>query len=216
VVQRGTTRGIRPATLGLLCVAALVSKPSSRIAAQQVLLRPQAALYLPTRVSVQNGEMQVRQRVGVTVGARVIVIFNRRFDLITGVTYVPGYVTFRGAGKLIHVGASSHLLTASTGARYWLLEPVRRFSWEVHTGFGAAFGGQPAYEDLFESSTLSGILGTTAHYQFGQIVRLQLRIQQRLYRVRFGERNSGSSGPPVRVLFGLTFPFLNSARAISS
>jgi hypothetical protein len=216
VLQRGTTGRIRPATLVLMGVAALVSTPSSRIDAQQVLLRPQAALYLPTRLSVQNGEMQVRQRVGVTLGARLIVVFNRRFDLITGVTYVPGYVTFRGAGKLIHVGARSHLLTASTGARYWLLEPMRKFSWEVHTGFGAAFGGQPAYEDLFESSTLSGILGTTVHYQIGQIVRVQLRIQHRLYRVRFGNANSGSSGPPVRILFGLTFPFLNSARAISS
>jgi hypothetical protein len=107
------------------------------------------------------------------------------------------------------------LLSASTGARYWLVQPIEKFSWEVHTGFGAAFGGQPAYEDLFEGSTLSGILGTTVHYQVGQIVRLQLRIQERLYRVRFGS-TTGSSGPPLRFAFGLTLPFLGSARAVGS
>jgi hypothetical protein len=197
-------------------VAALVSNPSSRLDAQQVLFRPEAALYLPTRISVQNGVLQVRQRVGVTVGARLTIIFNRRFDVVSGVTYIPGYAAFRGEGKLIHVGTSSHLLTASTGARYWLLESMRKFSWEVHTGFGAAFGGQPAYEDLFEGSTLSGILGTTVHYQIGQIVRLQLRIQERLYRVRFGTSDAGGSGPPIRVAFGLTLPFLGSARAVGS
>jgi hypothetical protein len=216
VVRRSSMRGIRSATLVLAGVAALVSNPSSRLDAQQVLLRPQAALYLPTRISFRNGELQVRQRIGVTVGARLIVIFNQRFDLITGVTYIPGYATFRGAGKLLQVSASSHLLTASTGARYWLLEPARKLSWEVHTGVGAAFGGQPAYEDLFDNSTVNGIVGTTLHYQVGQIARLQLRIQERLYRVRFGSGEAGSSGRPFRVSFGLTFPFLNSARAVSS
>jgi hypothetical protein len=197
-------------------VAALVSHPSSRLNAQKVLLRPAAGLYVPTRISVQNGELQVRQRIGVTVGARLTIIFNQRFDLVTGVTYIPGYATFRGAGKLLQVGASSHLLSASTGARYWLVQPMEKFSWEVHTGFGAAFGGQPAYEDLFEGSTLSGILGTTVHYQIRQIVRLQLRIQERLYRVRFGSLAGSSSGPPLRFAFGLTLPFLGSARAVGS
>jgi hypothetical protein len=207
--------GIGPATLVLLCLAALVSNPSSSLDAQQVLLRPAAGLYVPTRISVQNGVLQVRQRIGVTVGARLTIIFNQRFDLVTGITYIPGYATFRGAGKLLHVGASSHLLSASTGARYWLARPMEKFSWEVHTGFGAAFGGQPAYEDLFEGSTLSGILGTTVHYQIGQIVRLQLRVQERIYRVRFGS-DAGGSGSPLRFAFGLTLPFLGSARAVGS
>jgi hypothetical protein len=205
-----------PAAAVLLgCAAALVSGPGSLLHAQQVLLRPEAGLYLPTRISVQNGELQVRQRIGVTVGARLTFIFNQRFDVVTGVTYIPGYATFRGAGKLIQVGTSSHLLAATTRARYWLLQPTPKLSWEVHTGIGAAFGGQPAYEDLFETSTVSGFLGTTVHYQIGRIVRLQLRIQDRLYRVRFGG-HPGSSGPPLRFSFGLTLPFLDSARAVGS
>jgi hypothetical protein len=205
-----------PAAAVLLgCAAALVSGPGSQLNAQQVLLRPQAGLYLPTRISLQNGAVHVRQKVGVTIGARLTVIFNERFDVVTGVTYIPGYAAFRGAGKLIQVGAKSHLLTATTGARYWLLQPTRKLSWEGHTVLGASFGGQPAYEDLFESSTVSGILGTTVHYQIGRIVRLQLRIQDRLFRVRFGG-HPGSSGPPLRFSFGLTLPFLNSARAVAS
>jgi hypothetical protein len=214
MIHRVVTRRhrIRAAALLLGCTATL----GSRLEAQQVLFRPQADLYLPTRISVQHGVLQVRQRVGVTVGARLTVVFNQRFDVVTGVTYIPGYAAFRGAGKLIQVGTSSHLLTASTGARYWLLESMRKLSWEVHTGVGAAFGGQPAYEDLFENSTLSGVFGTTVHYQIGRIARLQLRIQDRLYRVRFGDHNQGSSGPPLRFSFGLTLPFLGSARAVGS
>jgi hypothetical protein len=215
VKRRDAARGIRAAALVLGCAAALVSNRSSRLNAQEVQLRPEAGLYLPTRISVQHGALQVRQRIGVTVGARLTLIFSPRFDVVTGVTYIPGFAAFRGAGKLIHVGTSSHLLTASTGARYWLLQPTRKLSWAVHTGIGASFGGQPAYEDLFENSTVSGILGTTLRYQIGRMVRLQLRIQDRLYRVRFGD-HQGSSGPPLRVSLGLTLPFLDSARAVGS
>jgi hypothetical protein len=86
------------------------------------------------------------------------------------VTYIPGYATVRGDGKQIDVGSASHLLTATTGAQYWLLPPARVVLWQVHTGLGVGFGGQPAYADLFESSTVSGVLGTTVRYQVGRIV----------------------------------------------
>jgi hypothetical protein len=198
------------AFLVVLSVGALQDSPLN---AQEVQLRPQAALYLPTRISMQNGVLHVRQKIGVTVGARLTLTFNQRFDVVTGVTYMPGYATFSGAGKLIDIGTVSHLLTATTGARYWLLPPARMLSWEVHIGFGLVFGGQPAYEDLFESSTVSGIAGTTVRYQIGQIVSLQLRIQDRLYRVRFGGRDPGSSRTPLQISFGLGLPFLRVSPA---
>jgi hypothetical protein len=189
-----------------------LGQPVALAVAQEVRLRPQAGLYLPTRISMQNGLLHLRQKIAVTVGARLTLTFNDRFDVVTGVTYMPGYAMFHGAGKRIEVGAGSHLLTASTGARYWLLPAARMLSWEVHTGLGVAFGGQPAYQDLFESSTASAILGTTVRYQIGQIVSLYLRVQDRLYRVRFGSRDYGSSSrPPLQFSFGLGLPFLKSA-----
>jgi hypothetical protein len=193
------------------CAAALVCNTSSELNAQQVRFRPHAGLSLPTRISVQNRTLQVRQKVGVTVGARLTVAFNDRFDVVTGISYVPGYATLRGAGKRFDVGAGSHLLTGTTGARYWLLPPARMLSWEVHTGFGVVFGGQPAYEDLFESSTVSGILGTSVSYRVGRIGSLHLRIQNRLYRVRFGGGDAGRSRSPFQVSFGVGLPFVESA-----
>jgi hypothetical protein len=209
-----STRGqptARAVALLLACAAALVCSRSSELDAQTVQLRPLAGLSLPTRISIQNRVLNVRQKVGVTVGARLTLTFNQRFDVVTGVTYIPGYAMFHGAGNRIDVGTSSHLLTGTTGARYWLLPPARKLSWEVHTGFGVVFGGQPAYEDLFESSTLSGIVGTTAHYKVGRIARLQLRVQERLYRVRFGSGNPVSSRPPLQISLGLGLLFLESA-----
>lgn len=200
---------IRAAAVLLGCAVALWCRPSSRLHAQQLRLRPQAGFYLPTRISIQNGVLHVRQKIGVTVGARLILTFNDRFDMVTAVTYIPGYATLRGAGKRIDLGASSHLLTGTTGARYWLLPRARTFSWEAHTGVGWVFGGQPAYEELFESSTMSGILGTTVRYRLGRIVSLQLRVQERLYRVRFGGHDSGSPRPPLHLSFGFGFPFLD-------
>ena len=191
--------------------AALVCSRSSELNAQIVQLRPQVALSLPTRISVQNRVLNVRQKVGVTVGARLTLAFNERFDLVTGVSYIPGYAMFHGAGKRIDVGTSSHLLTGTTGARYWLLPSARRLSWEVHTGLGVVFGGEPAYEDLFESSTVTGILGTAVHYKIGRIARLHLRVQDRLYRVRFGGRHPGSSRAPLQVSVGLGLLFLEAA-----
>jgi hypothetical protein len=191
------------------CAASLVC--SSGLNAQVVQLRPHASLSLPTRISIQNRVLHVRQKVGLNVGARLILTFNERFDVVTGVTYMPGYVMLHGAGKKINVLTGSHVLTGTTEARYWLLSPGRMLSWEVHTTLGVVFGGQPAYEDLFESSTVSGILGTTVRYQIGQIVRLHLRIQERLYRVRFGQREPVNSRPPLQIAFGLGLPFLESA-----
>jgi hypothetical protein len=200
----------RAAALVLGCTAALVCNRSSDLNAQEVQLRPQAGLSLPTRISFQNGVLHVRQKIGVTVGARLTVTFNECFDAVSGVTYTPGYAMFRGAGKRIDLGSGSHLLTATAGARYWLLPLERMLSWEVHTGLGVVFGGRPVYEELFESSTVSGILGTTVRYRIGRIVTLQLRVQDRLYRVRFGG-DSGSSRPPLQISFGLGIPFRESA-----
>lgn len=196
--------------LALPVVLAVGGLQDSELNAQEVQLRPHAGLYLPSRISVQNGSLDVRQKIGVTIGARLTLTFNERFAMVTGITYMPGYAMFRGAGKRIDVGTGSHLLTATTGARYWLLPSARILSWEVHTGFGVGFGGQPAYADLFESSTVSGILGTTVRYQIGRIVTLQLRVQDRLYRVRFGSPNAGSR-PPLQISFGLGLPFVESA-----
>jgi hypothetical protein len=197
--------------LALLVVLAMGAVQASQLSAQQVQLRPHAGLYLPSRLSIQHGLLHLRQKIGVTVGARLTVTFNERFDVVTGVTYIPGYATFRGAGKRIEVGTGSHLLTATSGARYWLLPPARKLAWEVHTGLGVAFGGQPAYQDLFESSTVSGILGTTMRYQIGRIVTLKLRVQERLYRVRFGGGQPGRSRPPLQISFGGELPFVESA-----
>lgn len=198
------------AALLLRCVAVLVCSPGAELHAQVVQLRPHAGLSLPTRISIQNRVLHVRQKVGMSVGARLIVTFNDRFDVVTGVTYIPGYAMFHGAGKRIEVATSSHLLTSSTGARYWLRPPAETLSWEVHTGFGVVFGGKPAYEDLFESSTISGVIGTTAHYKVGRIARLQLRVQNRLYRVRFGGEGPVSSKPPLQISFGVGLLFLES------
>jgi hypothetical protein len=196
--------------LGLLLGAAsVVSSGSSELSAQQVQLRPQAGLYLPTRISLRHGSIHLRQKIGVTLGARLTLTFNQRFDIVSGVTYIPGYAMFQGAGKRIDVATGSHVLTASTGARYWVLPPARMLSWEVHTGLGVVFGGQAAYEDLFESSTVSGVFGTTVRYQVGRIVSLQLRVQDRVYRVHFGSQDSGRSRRPLQVTFGLGLPFLS-------
>jgi hypothetical protein len=197
--------------LNLGCAAALVCSLGSELNAQEVELRSEAGYSLPTRFSIQNRGLRVWQKIGVTVGARLTLTFNERFNVVTRVTYVPGYAMLHGAGNRFDVGTSSHLLSSTTGARYWLLPPARKLSLEVHTGVGVVFGGQPAYVDLFETSTVSGVLGTTAHYKVGRIATLQLRIQERLYRVRFGSRDRASSRSPLQVSVGVGLPFQESA-----
>jgi hypothetical protein len=120
----------RKAVLLLGWAAALACSRGSDLNAQQVQFRPHAGLYLPTRISIQSGALHLSQKIGVTVGARLIFTFNERFDVVTGVSYIPGYALLRGAGKRMEFGTGSHQLTASTRARYWLLPPARMFSWE--------------------------------------------------------------------------------------
>jgi hypothetical protein len=202
----------RQALVLMGCTAALARGAGSTLQAQTVELRPLADLSFPTRFSMEDGTIHVRQKVGLALGARMTLICKDRFDVVTAVTYSPGYATLHGAGKRIDLATGAHSLGASTGARYWLLPPARKFSWEVHTGVGLVFGGQPSYEDLLASSTLSGVLGTTLAYQIGRIVSLKLRIQERLCRFSFGSRVADSSSRPLQMSFGLGFPFLESLR----
>jgi hypothetical protein len=170
-------------------------------------LHPYAGLSLPTRVSVHNGSLRLSQRLSLTVGSRLTITFNQRFQVVTGVGYTPGYAIVRAEGRRIDVASGSHLLTATADARYWLLPPARMLSWEVHTGLGVVFGGQVAYKDLFQSSMVSGIVGTVVHCQIGRVVGFRLRVQDRLYRLRFGGPAAGRSRSPLRVSFGLELPF---------
>ena len=94
--------------------------------------------------------------------------FNDRFAMVTAVSYRPGYATLHGAGKRIELASGSHSLGASTGARYWLLRPGQNLSWEMHSALGLVFGGSPAYQDLFGSSTVSAVLGSTLAYRIGR------------------------------------------------
>ena len=158
-------------------------------------------------MSIQKGQLHVSQRIGVAVGARLIISFNRRFDAVTGVSYSPGYAMVRGAANRFSVITGAHVLSAASEVRYWLRPLGRRLSWEVHTGVGIVFGSEPAYQDLFESSTVSGIIGTTVRYRIGRIVGLRVRIQDRLYRVGFGNRSTGRPSSPLRLSFGLDLPF---------
>jgi len=202
----------REALVLMGCTAALACGTGSGLQAQIVELRPLANLSLPTRFSMENGTIHVRQKVGLTLGARMILNFNQRFDVVTAVTYSPGTATLHGGGKRIELATGPHTLGASTGARYWLVPPLKKLSWEVHTGIGLLFGGQPSYEDLLASSTLSAVLGTTVAYQIGRIVSLKLRIQERLCRFNFGSMVNRGSSRPLQISFGLGFPFLESLR----
>lgn len=200
------------ALLAMGCTAAVVGSASANLQAQVVQFRPVVDLSLPTRISIEDGLLHVRQKFGVALGGRMTLHFNDRFDVVTAVTYSPGYATLHGGGKRFEFGSGTHSLNGSTGARYWLLPPPRKLSWEIHTGAGLVFGGQPSYEDLFESSTVSAILGSMLVYQVGRIVSLKLRINQRLYRVHFGSGNPVSSKRPLQVTFGLGLPFLEPLR----
>ena len=193
--------------------AALISAPTATsLQAQVVTLRPVANLSFPTKFSFKDGTIHVSQKVGFRFGARMTLTFSDRFDVTNTVTYSPGSATLHGAGKLIELKSGSHSLSGSTSARYWIRPQDGPLGWEVHTGVGMVFGGRPSYMDLFESSTLSAVLGTAVTYQVGEVVSFTLKVQQRLLRLRFGEQDGGSSKRPLRVAFGVGLPILEKLR----
>jgi hypothetical protein len=177
-----------------------------------VQFQPQAGLSLPTRFSLKSGTLHIQQKIGYKFGARLNLIFNNRLDMTTGVSYVPGYATIQGGGKRLAFGTSPHVLSASTGARYWLRPELNALAWDIHTGMGVVFGGVAPYEDLFESSSITGVIGTTLRYQWNQIASFTMRLQERLYRLRFGRMNSGSSSNPFQVTFAVGLPWLEKLR----
>jgi hypothetical protein len=200
--------------LGLLALT--ISAAATRLSGQEVQFQPQAGLSLPTRVSLKDGSIHILQKIGYKFGARLNLIFNDRFDVTTGVSYVPGYATLQGGGKRVSVGTSSQVLSAATGARYWIRPEYKLLSWEIHTGMGVVFGGTPPYEELFESSTVTGVLGTTLRYQWGGIASFTMRLQQRLYRLGFGKMSSGTSSNPFQVTFAVGLPWLGRLRPSTS
>jgi hypothetical protein len=194
-----------PVLLFLGAAATVVAVPAAQ--AQLVEIHPIAGFSLPTRISLQDGTIHLRQKVGFRVGARMTLTFNDRFDLTNIITYIPGYVSLHGGGERFEITSGSHSLAGATSARYWIRPPDRPLSWEVHTGLAMVFGGHTSYLDLFDSSTLSAVLGSAVRYQWGRIVSFTLRVQQRLLRIRFGDQAAGGSRP-FQVALGVGFPFL--------
>jgi hypothetical protein len=205
VAIRATLLQTRVRRLLFLGAATLVAVPAAQ--AQLIAIRPIAGFSLPTRISLQDGTIHLRQKVGFKFGARMTLTFNNRFDLTNTLTYSPGYAILHGGGERFEVTAGSHSLAGATSARYWIRAPDGPLSWEVHTGLGMVFGGHPSYQDLFDGSTLSAVLGSAVRYQWGRIVSFTLRVQQRLLRLRFGDQDSGGSRP-FQVALGVGFPFL--------
>jgi hypothetical protein len=165
---------------------------------------------------MRGGTLQVEQRIGLAVGARLTIIFTPRMDLVTGASYSPGHAVLHGAGRRFHVTAGNHLLTGTADARYWLSPPGRRLSWQVHTGVGFVFGGEPAYQDLFESSTVSGLVGTAVRYQISRLVALKVGLRNRLYRIHLGHLNGGSflwPRPSISPPGSLSTPSTSASRA---
>jgi hypothetical protein len=210
MVIRATRLEIRVRTLMLLAAGVPLFVAAAPLQSQVVTISPIANLSVPTKFSLKNGTLNVSQKVGFRFGARMTLTFSDRFDVNNAVVYSPGYATLHGAGKLIQLKGSSHSLAASTSARYWLRPQGGPFAWEVHTTMGMAFGGQPSYLSLLESSTVSAALGTAVTYQVGQLVSLTLKLQQRLLKLHLGEHETtGSSRSPFRVTFGVGLPILD-------
>ena len=205
---RATLRQTRVRVLLLLGAGATaVTLAAAPLPAQTVALRPIADFSLPTKFSFRGGTLRVSQKVGFKVGARMTVTFSDRFDVASAVSYSPGYVTLHGAAEQVDLTGGSHSIAASTAARYWLRPPGGPLSWQVHTGVGMAIGGRPSYLDLFESSTLNAVLGTTVRYRVGQLVSLTVKVQHRLFTIRSGQPGAGSSSP-LQMKFGVGFPML--------
>jgi len=199
--------GVRVLPLLRAGATAILFAAAAPLQAQTVILRPIANVSFPTKVSLQHGSMRVSQKVGFQAGARLTLIFSDRFDIANAVTYSPGYLSLAGAADQLDLTSGSHSVAASTSARYWLRPRHGPLSWEMHTGVGMSLGGKPAYQDLFESSTLTAVLGTTARYQVGQLLSFTLRVQHRLLRLRSGEPGAGTSSP-LQMRFGVGFPIL--------
>jgi hypothetical protein len=196
----------------LLCAgAAAIFLAAAPLQAQIVTFSPIANISIPTKYSLREGTFSVSQKIGFRLGARMTLRFTDRFDITNTVTYSPGSATLHGAGERIELASGSHSLAGSAAARYWLRTPGRPLSWELHTGVGMVFRGQPSQMDLFEASTVNAVLGTAVRYQVGQVVSFTLKVQQPLLRVRFGAQDGGSLRP-LRMTFGVGFPILERLR----
>ena len=84
---RATLLGTRVRRLLLLGAAAgLISATAVPLESQQIEVRPIAKFSLPTKFSLQDGTLNVSQRVGFRFGAQMNVRFNERFDVTNAVT----------------------------------------------------------------------------------------------------------------------------------
>lgn len=206
---RATLLGTRVQWLLLLGAAAgMTSASAVPLEAQQIEVRPIAKFSLPTKFSLQDGTLHVSQRVGVRFGAQMNVRLNERFDVTSAVTYSPGYATVSGSMKRVQVSSGAQSLAGATAARYWLRPRDLPLAWEVHSGVGLVFGGQPSYMELLDGSTMTASVGTSVRYRFRQLLSLSVRVEQRVLRLQFGDQLGGSSRP-FRVAFGVGLPFLD-------
>ena len=209
MAMRATLLGTRVRGLLLLGAAAGLNPATAvPLEAQQIEVRPIAKFSLPTKFSLHDGTFHVSQRVGFRFGAQMNVRFNERFDVTSAVSYSPGYATVSGSTKRVEVSSGAQSLAGGTVARYWLRPRDLPLAWEVHSGVGLIFGGQPSYMELLDGSTMTASVGTSVCYRFRQLVSLSVRLEQRVLRLQFGDQVVGTSRP-FRVAFGVGLPFMD-------
>ena len=198
---------------------AIALSPAS-MAAQKVAIAPTIGIYAPTadlvNAVIAGQEVVLKQQVGLALGGRVGIFFNKRLNLALTGTYVPSQtqVTISETGIDQNDQAKTNLWFGSARLTFWVLPPASIFSLGLSAGGALVGRGATTFtSDLGQSITspstndFGGVIGATAGINLGGI-GLFIAVDDYIYNPTVFEAQGvkANTQNDIQIQFGLGVP----------
>jgi hypothetical protein len=198
----------RPATLALACL--LTATPL----AAQVSFSPTIGAYLPTSnlVDVVVGTdslAELKQDVGLALGANLGVGLGSRFAIQVAGSYVPSQLsgTVTGAGTFTQ--SDANLFFGNANVTFFVVKPSSPVWLAINGGGSMVSRSGAAYDGVSGTTDYGGLVGATLGFHLGSLLSFNVSATDYIYGAQFekdGYTTSETTQNDILLGLGLGIP----------
>ncbi len=197
----------------LLVGSVLLAGEAQPVLAQRISITPNIGIYVPTTelVKAASGE-EFKQEMSITLGGRLGIALSNRLGLEFTGAYAPSdlKVTATGLGDQ---SEDANVFTGSGRISYHVIPTTSPISFLVTGGVGVVNRSGAFYADVEKKTDIGGTLGATAGFRLGSLIRLQMSVEDYIYKPRaeipgFGPGDEKQTQNDIHLSFGVGIPLL--------
>ena len=194
-----------------LLVAALVAAPL----AGQVSFTPTIGAYLPTGnladVVVGGDELaELKQDVGLALGANLGVGLSSRFAIQVAGSYVPSQLSGTVTGTGTFTQSDANLFFGNANVTFFVIKPTSPVWLALNGGGSMVSRSGAAYEGVSGTTDYGGLVGATLGFRVGSLLSFNVSATDYIYGAQFekdGYTTNETTQNDILLGLGLGIPF---------